>query len=271
MSGLLFHHARDLPYVRHGVVRHSPLSGLLAAPDCSGGCERPNDPFHDALWMDAAYAWVAERVGFWPVFLAAGAGDEDRWMTGYQDQWRRAPAARGEEKPRASKVLFSWGAPPPGTVFMDFLAWHMVLNSVEVSPEDPHRPRLRPLPGFYERQIWKRSWRQSGWMRMARRNPAASRASLPSSTWRAPTRSGAATKPSASSSWISGSTRARCAQGACESLPGDRAASPAGLRRKYRLDRTVFEPRRPHNDRDAASNTRKTSRLSGRGRVPGGR
>ncbi len=167
MSGALFHHARDLAYVRFGVVHQTPRSELLAPPDCSRGCDRDDD-FHSALWFDAAYRWAAERLGFWPVFLAVGGDDEDRRMTGYQDQWRRWRATEGEEQRPPSRVLFSWRKHPPGIVFMDFAAWHIVLNLVEFPAKEAHGRSLRPLSEWEERQLWKRSWRAADWVRRAR-------------------------------------------------------------------------------------------------------
>lgn len=169
MGGLRFHHARDLAGVDHAVVSHAPLSRLLPEPDCSDGCD-PDDDFHTALWFDAAYGWIAERLGFWPIFLAVGDDDEDRRMTGYQDQWQRRRVGDGEVQRPASRVLLSWREPPTGVVFMDFNAWHMVLNSVEPAPGERHRLRVRPLSAWQERQVWKPSCRTSDWLRGARRN-----------------------------------------------------------------------------------------------------
>jgi len=163
----LFHHARELAHVRFEAVRQTPVSKLLAEPDCSNGCDRPEDDFHNAVWCDAAYAWIAECVGFWPLFLAVGEHDDDRRMTGYAD--RRPP----------SRVLFSWRQAPPHTNFMDFDAWHVVLNSVQFSSDDPHHPRVEPVGASWERRIWKRSWRASDWVRMARRQLTSVQAVVP--------------------------------------------------------------------------------------------
>jgi len=173
VSGPLFHHARELAHVRPGPVTSTPLSRRLEEPDCPpGGCSGA-DAFHMAIRFDAAYAWIAERLGFWPLFVAVGESDEDRRMTGYQDQWRRGASAR------ASMALFSWREPPPGAVFMDFTAWHIVLNRVEFAPGDPHRPRVLALEPHEERQVWKRSWRASDWIRMARRGRTSVQAVVP--------------------------------------------------------------------------------------------
>jgi hypothetical protein len=131
------------------------------------------------LTFHAAYGWVAERVGFWPVFLAVGSGDEARHMTGYQDQWRRWRTTDGEETRPKSRVLFSWCHPPPAIVFMDFDAWHIVLNAVEFDGEDVRDPWVRRLPSSAERRIWKRSWRAADWVRMAGRGVVSVQAVAP--------------------------------------------------------------------------------------------
>lgn len=89
-------------------------------------------------------------------------------MTGYQDQWRRRMATDGDNKRPPSRVLFSWRQAPPGAVFMDFNAWHIVLNWIEVSPQHRDRWFVRPLSNWEERQIWKRSWPRSAWLKAAR-------------------------------------------------------------------------------------------------------
>ncbi len=40
-----------------------------------------------AVHDEAAYGWLADRLGFWPLFLAVGETEEDRRVTGYQMQW----------------------------------------------------------------------------------------------------------------------------------------------------------------------------------------
>lgn len=91
-------------------------------------------------------------------------------MTGYQDQWQAPKRTAGGAKSRQHRVLFSWRQCPPGAVFMDFNAWHMVLNSLEFSGDDGLRWSVRPLSTWEERQIWKPSWPASAWLRAARRN-----------------------------------------------------------------------------------------------------
>jgi hypothetical protein len=180
-SALVFHHACDLAYVQHGVVRGVRglrRGGLLELGSC-GDCGRLDLEARVELTFDAAYAWAAERVGFWPLFVAVGRDDEDRRMTGYQDQWRRWRATDGEQARPLSRVLFSWRQAPPAAVFMDFGAWHIVLNSVEFPSADLGEARVRRISPSYERQIWKRSWRASDWLRMARRGQVSVQAVVP--------------------------------------------------------------------------------------------
>jgi hypothetical protein len=182
MSALLFHHACDLANVHHGVLRgerRARRRGVLFEPGSRGDPGHLDLDVRIDLTFDAAYAWAAERVGFWPLFVAVGGDDADRRMTGYQDQWRRWRATDGEETRPPSRVLFSWRDAPPATVFMDFAAWHIVLNSVEFPREDLGDPRVRQLAPSYERQIWKHSWQASDWLRMARRGQVSVQAVVP--------------------------------------------------------------------------------------------
>jgi len=178
-SELLFHHARDLAHTQHGIVRGVRRRRPRIEPRRSGDRARLDLEVRIDLTFDLAYAWVAERVGFWPLFVAVGGGDEDRRMTGYQDQWRRWRETDGEQTRPQSEVLFSWLRAPPATVFMDFAAWHMVLNAVEIAPDASRDPRVRPLPPSDERQIWKRSWGTADWVRMARRGLVSVQAVVP--------------------------------------------------------------------------------------------
>lgn len=178
-SELLFHHARVLAHTHHGVVRGVRRRRLLFEPGPCGDCARLDLEVRIDLTFDLAYAWVAERVGFWPLFVAVGTDDEGRQMTGYQDQWRRWRVTDGERTRPQSRVLFSWRHAPPAAVFMDFAAWHMVLNAVEFAPDASRAPRVRPVSPSDERQIWKRSWRTADWVRMARRGLVSVQAVVP--------------------------------------------------------------------------------------------
>jgi hypothetical protein len=172
---LLFHHSRELRHVPFGIVRQARVSTILPRS------QRPptsplDDPWYEAkLAWEPAYDWLAERLGFYPLFLAVGSTDDDRRMTGYQDQWRqllgygpegRVYRRRGQI---SSRCLFSWSRMPTDLVFLDFGYWHVILNAVS---SDLERAEARVLlqPWFDERSLFRRSWATSDWLRRARRD-----------------------------------------------------------------------------------------------------
>jgi hypothetical protein len=76
MSALLFHHACDLANVHHGVLRgerRARRRGVLFEPGSRGDPGHLDLDVRIDLTFDAAYAWAAERVGFWPLFVAVTA------------------------------------------------------------------------------------------------------------------------------------------------------------------------------------------------------
>ena len=172
---VLYHHARSVDHVRFGTVLPVRRTQLLPAPNClaAGSCDWDDD-WHFAWQFEAAYGWLAEEVGFWPLFLAVGATDEDRRMTGYQNQWSRAPVWGSCGRPR-DVVLFSWSTPPERVVHLDYDHWHIVLGSaVNLCHHDRAHvssPRLELGDARVASWVMHRSWRQSAWLRHARRHP----------------------------------------------------------------------------------------------------
>jgi len=173
---LLFHHARELDHVCFGVVRQERVSRLLGPEptDClrSGGpC--PIDDWHEeAVWMEPAYDWLAERIGFYPLFLAVGDVEKVSRITGYDDQFRR------KHRPRRlrNKVLFSFADLPEPVRFQDYDAWHFTIGgAMELGTH--HREVV--VPPYWERLILKRSYRRSDWLRLARRHPGSVQATVP--------------------------------------------------------------------------------------------
>jgi len=115
--------------------------------------------------FETAYAWLAERTGFWPLFLSVGRGDWPVRMTGYDTQFGRRLAT----PETGNQVLFSWEREPhPGIVFSDYQAWHAVLNAVYwVDEESLGLGAIWP-PGDVPRIL--APWRdRAGWLRLARR------------------------------------------------------------------------------------------------------
>jgi hypothetical protein len=157
---LIYHHAVDLAFVPGPVeLRSTPGSEL-----CPGWHETAGEGEYppDALWFEPAYAWLAERAGFWPLFLAVGESDDDLRLTGYQDQWRRALA------PSPERVLFSYADLPDPLVFSDHSLWHIVLSwAMNAGHPDPRMSR--PVSRGEERQILRRSWPRARWLRYTKR------------------------------------------------------------------------------------------------------
>lgn len=160
-DALIFHHCRDLAHAGFGVVEPVRLTRLVPEPACDGApCD--DDEWHDALAFEAAYAWLAERQGFWPLFLAVGDDDEARRITGY---------AHGSDP-----VLFSWRTAPAGCVYSDHASWHIVLNSVR---RDGHAARVEGLGARVPAMVLKPSYRPSAWLRLARAHPGWVQAAVP--------------------------------------------------------------------------------------------
>jgi hypothetical protein len=174
---LLFHHCRDLTHVEFGVVRQARVSNILPRPERapSDRLER-NHWFEEKFDWEPAYDWLGQQVGFYPLFLAVGSTDDDRRMTGYQDQWRRLLGHGTEDKvyrrrgEAPSRCLFSWAHMPQDIVFLDYGYWHVVLNSVVPNPRqyECDQPRVELPRWFDERSLFRRSWRASDWLRRAR-------------------------------------------------------------------------------------------------------
>jgi len=181
---LLFHHARQLAHVVHGAVRPVKLTEVLPPScretDCDWG-----DPWHDALYFEAAYQWLAERAGFWPLFLSVGSGERDRALTGYQNQWRRIRSQDHDETRYRGPgefpnlVLFSYRHAPASAIFNDFGYWHLVLNCIDWAACSGHHLQQVPLSAREERLVLKRSWSSSDWLRKARRDPGSVQAVVP--------------------------------------------------------------------------------------------
>ena len=176
---LRYHHARPLEFARHGLVVPVRETDVVSAPSCAfggGACDQADD-WHRALQMEAAYRWLAERVGFWPLFLAVGESDDDRRMTGYQNQWSRSGCWAPPGPPR-DIVLFSWCLPATGAVHCCYDHWHIVLNSVRAGGRQ-HELHVALEDRRAESWVLHRSWSHAAWHRAARRRPGSVQAVAP--------------------------------------------------------------------------------------------
>jgi hypothetical protein len=180
ISPTFYHHARDFEHVRHDIVLPWRVTQALPPPDCLRGCEDTNDEWHDALHFEACYRWLAQRVGFWPLWLAVGADDEDRRMSGYHTQFRkRAP---GEE--RSNSVLFSWTQPPSAALrYLCYEHWYIVLNSVYYEGDcgcvDGAHPQAAWVSAQIEEWVMHPRRQPRAWLRAAAREPHSVQAVAP--------------------------------------------------------------------------------------------
>jgi len=148
-SQYYFHHARLLEYSPFGIV----------TPKYD-----PNDP--DIQLEEGANKWLEQQIGFAPIFLAVGNTEEDIYMTGYQNQWRRILTQSKDETiylqrgQFLNRVLFSFKDISDG-VFIDYMNWFIVLNSGY---------RDYQIRDYEIRSIFRKSWSISDWLRYTRRD-----------------------------------------------------------------------------------------------------
>ena len=143
---LFYHHARPL--------EHSPYAVVKQVRDLDIGFE-------------GAYLWLEKEVGFYPLFLAVGATEEDRKMTGYQNQWRKILGGRKGFREYRKKgeidnqVLFSFTDIQDG-IFMDYGYWDYVRNG----EHDNYviSKRVRNL-------IFRPTWNKDKWLQYANKEP----------------------------------------------------------------------------------------------------
>lgn len=141
-SQYLYHHSRPLQYIEYGIVQQARTQD-----EAYGG----------------AYDWTERALGFYPVFLAVGKTEEDIHMTGYQNQWSRKLGfdTYREKGDIDNQVLFSFNDIPNG-IFMDYINWHILLNSQDRGYNISDRERS---------MILRPSWNKADWLRYAKRNP----------------------------------------------------------------------------------------------------
>jgi hypothetical protein len=138
---LLYHHCREFEHVRYDIVIPWRITQALPPCTCPSASDIEHlpaeDAYHDALHFEACYRWLAQRVGFWPLWLAVGASDEDRRMSGYSRQWQR-----GRED---NLVLFSWAQVPALDLrYLCYEHWYIVLNSVDYQGWHPRAAEVTP-------------------------------------------------------------------------------------------------------------------------------
>lgn len=199
---MLYHHCRPLHAVHHGVVTQRRLSD---GPEPA----RPDDGLHEdghgpAPWRvegpaacrcdwceyddqtrsyEPAYRYAAERIGFWPLFLAVGEHPDAQRLTGYDNQFRRAIAwgpTGTTYRPAGGfpdDVLLSWqSAPAEQLVHSDYDWWCCALMCVD---HETRAFQAEHMGSRAERCIWKSSYAPARWRLLARREPGRVQAMVP--------------------------------------------------------------------------------------------
>jgi len=171
ITALLYHHCREIEFCQPEIYQPRSLTKILDEPECSDDHQKcfasdSNFDFHEALDLEPAYAWLAERTGFWPAWLAVGRVNNFNTLdmaAGYRYQFKNPSA-----NPSSPRVLFSWSKLEP--IFLDYDNWHFVLNSI-IYP-GPGLPvhtarRLRSIPKRIERSILRPGWSDKRWLQSA--------------------------------------------------------------------------------------------------------
>lgn len=168
MPPLLYHHSCELSTVKHHVITPNPLSQTMPTPNCPPGHACPLDVWHEKREYELAYFWLEKEIGFYPLFLAVGATVDDKRMTGYSSQFAD-DVVRGK-----TEILFSYcDQPSKRLVFTNYDMWIFILNealnSLESFGGGRHTEKLGPIPDNIRRSLFRPSWRDSDWLRGARR------------------------------------------------------------------------------------------------------
>lgn len=141
-KNLLFHYCISLEDLRFGLLVPDP---------------KRSDP--DEI---RANEWLAQEVGFWPVFVAVGDSLDTFWITGYDRNWTRiiSSSREGNVLRKAGEfpnlVLFSFEH--LDGIFMDHGYWFLVLNAQCIEKE---------IGLVQKRWIFKPAWPRAKWLRYA--------------------------------------------------------------------------------------------------------
>ena len=156
IPGLLtFHHARPFEVVRYGIVSQVDPMDVVG----SGG------NIADAKFHSDAYKWLEDKVGFYPLFMAVGRRNQDAYITGYPDNWKRVirKSLKGSVHRKAGEhpniVLFSFEQPPKGSVYTDHDMWNCLM---------PRTGRVKENEVY---SLFKPSWNRNDWITKANSDP----------------------------------------------------------------------------------------------------
>ncbi len=132
-------------------------------------------PRHSTKEFLPAYNWLKDRIGYFPIFLAAGNEVEAPYTTGYHNQWRVALSTRfcsktgriltlRRRKPGQfpNMALFRFDEIPEACTYMDSAQWSIGLLYDLLKGENPPESDIR--------KAFKASWNKNRWMRLAQKD-----------------------------------------------------------------------------------------------------
>jgi hypothetical protein len=191
----MFNHCLSIEYCQPEPIFPHRTRQTMAEPECSSSKINCDDwpsksreaLWHDALHFDTVYQWIAEQVGFWPLFLSLGDTIDDLQMTGYQNNWFRPKeydelTQKSSYRPgsQVNQALFRWNHPPAQSVYMDYVYYHIALNSVKYDGDNMHNSTFIPISTYTHKLIWKPSYGVSQWKRFGEKHPGSVQVICPS-------------------------------------------------------------------------------------------
>lgn len=135
----------------------------------SGPVLVPEPKFSDSDYLPG-YKWLEKRIGYFPLFMAAGNEDSAPYNAGYNNQWRVVLSSRYcKKKKRVIAIsrrakgdvlnfaMFRFDKLPEVCCFLDSSWWSVGVLTPHLNNEVPRESEVRC--------VLKRSWSHARWLR----------------------------------------------------------------------------------------------------------
>ncbi len=135
----------------------------------SGPVLVPEPTFSDTDYLPG-YKWLEKRIGYFPLFMAAGNEDSAPYNAGYNNQWRVVLSSRYcKEKNRVISLerrakgdapnfaMFRFDERPKVCCFLDSAWWSIGVLTPHLNNEEPQEREVR--------SVLKPSWSHARWVR----------------------------------------------------------------------------------------------------------
>lgn len=125
--------------------------------------------------------WIKSIVGYYPTFIAYGNDYEVFLATGYENQFARVESYSSQgnvlrKKGEVSNIVHFSFQNLENLTYMDFLAWFGPLNEFITIKTSSDFERVTKK---WKKHVFKPSYSESGWRRMAKNDPGAVMAVVP--------------------------------------------------------------------------------------------